>query len=395
MTFYMFSIPRLHEKSFAMGINRIYRIQFSDNFKFFLFLFVVYFISFGCRILHPGYYWDDYTLIGVDPHLIQTYLAKSGRFLFSFFHKYMNMLPSSLDVFLYKFISIVSEFLSILLFYIILDKMKFFSEEDNKIITLFFAVIPAYQARESLVISHYSLSLFLLFFSIYLIISRKSFFSGFIASLCLFISFEIEANILFFLFFAGVISYPYFLSKAKGISMLFKKERWIIPCFIIFAVKVFLRYSIWDTKDEFQDLNAITLSGENIIESLKVTKYFNFIAFPSLDQLFYHGIPFWFWIPLLFCLVVLYLYKFFDVTPVPLRRAFGGIGKGFMLIFISILPFCLVGKLPHNIEWASRYQYLTMAGGSISLYFIIQLFRFPKVIYCLYWFQFETLVKKI
>lgn len=329
----------------------------------------LFLLSFGVRIFHPGIYWDDYTMIGVDPLSVKKHIYETGRPMFSYIHYWI--LKSNHPIFLYKLLSIVGELGAVFFIGKSLLLMSPKRKLDVFIICLFAALVPIYQSRESLVLVQYSLSSLFLYSAIYLLLRYQHKFYSLISFFLLLLAYDIQANILVATSLLCLFGYLDYTHSRKILASLIK-YRIIIASL---ATKTLLILFGFKASGQSQGINQLNLSGLKqfsekalgILEDLtlrapdKVQWDLNFPALIILSLI--AGL-----------IVFFYLNKnynnFESLSPKSSLKFFAA---GTLLIWASVFAFYLVNKPPSFYDWNSRGQFAAFLGSSLVLYSLIQL----------------------
>lgn len=332
---------------------------FQDR-KFLVWLLLVNFLSFGISLLHSGYYWDDWTLVGNNTRTIYDFFISTGRPPLAYLHSLGFALSSS--VLFYK----------VLIFFVHIGTaylMKFFLDclgiapEDSALAALFFAVLPYNQTRESLVISQYMLSLFLLMTGVVLIQkNRGSLVLRVAAYPILWLSFTIEANLLLLpALLAVVICVKEHLSLNSSRKQIFQGfvkflDYLLLPfAYLLFRRFFFRAYGINSGLNDLA-IDNITLLPISFLKALVAGAV---------------RIPYYALVRggLFFLLVVALIYfglrwpKFFyssSTTKTQDKKTTSFHANLFLILsggfacLVTLIPFLMVGKLPHPWDWSSR-----------------------------------------
>ncbi len=326
-------------------------------------LFAIYSLCHGWSLVHPGIYWDDWVLIGIDPELVRDDFFRNGRPFFGLLHEALLHLPFT--IFVYKILIFTGYFIASIQFYKILQKIKYFTEKDALLLCLLFTVLPYNAAQYSIVIIQYVVCLVLFFTALLLWLKNEPKpYHRVIMFICFVLSMYIEA-FLFLLVFL-ILLFEFF--KIKTV----KKNFEIIGAVILF---IFLRYVVHPPQDIYASLNSIQLnrlllSPLYLIQSFKL----NFVAVfsESLSKIIRYStvISALFSLPFIWFIITNYSHiKDIKTDKSILYKTL----LGFALFFCAVFPFIVVGKLPSNLDWQTRSQFLLPIGASLLIYFGIYL----------------------
>ena len=352
--------------------------KLSPDYPFYLFLFFIYFISFGIRIFHEGYYWDDFAYIWSSPNEVMYATQQEARILFSYFHKFV--LLSSDPILLYKSLSVSFEFFSGIFFYFTLQKISLFRKNTNQILSILFLILSIYQSRDSLVLSHYSLSLFTFWAGIYFFSSQavepakafKQVFLLLFASILLFISYGVESALPYSVALVSLIALV--LYKKKKITV----RNFIIPGFIFFIlviIKIIFRFHLFP--GDVVESNPYQHQFDWYLVLKSILRMPTFLAHPfrQVWELSIFSIP-------LFTVVFLLFYYFMknkefvkeiDKKDMPLYFFIG-----FFLILTALFPPWLMGKATTVYDWGSRHQLFYGFGEILILWAFLNLIHKSK-----------------
>ena len=138
-------------------------------------------------------------------------------------------------------------FITGICFYGILEKFALLNEQNRKLATLLFLILPFNSARVTLMVFHYSTAYFFFFFAWYLIITFKSVWIKVLASFLFFISFQMHSLPVFF---ALPILHLVSLGKIRNLRQLLVWVRRNSFLILVSPAYWILRWFFWNTSQQ-------------------------------------------------------------------------------------------------------------------------------------------------
>jgi len=332
---------------------------------FFLLLFVFYTLSFGLVLTNSSYYWDDYTVVKVPAPDVYLSFIDAGRPIFAWMHSHIA--PAKHSFVIYRYSAFILYFLAALMFFLNLKRLKYISNAENIWLTLFFCLLPFNSSRHLLIMLQYTLCLFSLLVGLFLFQQRyKNYTYRVISHLFLVLSFTIEAHI--------VIMYALLALLALEVCLAKKPLKpWLISMADYLAIPVL--YWVWrgiwfSPSGALAGMNNISkrdllLSPLHIWNSVYWSIYIKF-----LNAIKIMADPFYLLTGLLFFALIWSFSKNWHFKN-KARKSLTGIFIGIFLLFAAAFPFVVVGKIPLDYDWNTRYQFLFPFGVSLIVLFSI------------------------
>lgn len=179
----------------------------------FLILFL-YSLSFGLLLVNHGVYWDDWaTIVGRSSDFIQNAVGvQMGNPIGAYILNWVNGFHSYT---LYRLITFLAYGLCGFFVYSILKRVKEIDAEARYLITLFFLIYPANDARVVLVIVVYTLAHFFFYLGWWLVsvnLQNKNILCRLLSLASLFISFSVNSFLFYYLF---VLLYIVYFDRKK------------------------------------------------------------------------------------------------------------------------------------------------------------------------------------
>jgi len=352
-----------------------------------LLIALIYAISNFFLLLNQGIYWDDWLIYNNSYEGINKLFTRSGQTYKGYSHFFLQNV-TNYPALLYHALTFAHGLISIVVFYNILKKFKL---EQNHIfiLTLFFAVSPYYQAKQTMICLGYTIGffLFLLGTLTFLIsISRKIIYLRIISLLSLFLSFALLNSVLV-MWLAFILFYIIYKQKKVEFSFFYLKK--IVHQLLSWLDFVILPFVFWINRHFFfqpvewlaaQGYNQLTLKGLiltpfNVILSVLVNT-FGLVSesFRPIMESQSYGVLF----VLLFTIMyyLFYKLKIFQLD-CNVNKAFLYIGIYFFIA--GIFPYAVVEKNPSFSGFATRGQVFLPMCMSFILLYSISLFRHTKV----------------
>lgn len=352
-----------------------------------LLIALIYAISNIFLLLNQGIYWDDWLLYKISYEGINKEFVRNGSWYLTPIHFFLQNV-TNYPVLLYHALTFALGLISTVVFYNILKKFKL---EQNHIfiLTLFFAVSPYYQAKQTMICLGYTIGffLFLLGTLTFLIsISRKNIYLRIISLLTLFLSFAFLNSVLV-MWLAFILLYIIYKQKKVEFSFFYLKK--IVHQMLAWLDFVILPFVFWINRHFFfqpvewlaaQGYNQLTLKGLiltpfNVILAVLVNT-FGLVSesFRPIMESQSYGVLFVLLLTIMYYLS--YKLKIFQLD-CNVNKAFLYIGIYFFIA--GIFPYAVVEKNPSFSGFATRGQVLLPIGMSFILLYSISLFRHTKV----------------
>ena len=319
---------------------------------------ILYTLSWGWSLLRPNtLYWDDWEIFFDRPKLFFTQLLhQAGRAPWAGLVEPVLIGLGTWAVCIATFIVFFSA--GIFLFGI-LQKLPKFSQNQIRLVTILFLVIPVNHARVAVSIFDYSSSYFLFFLAWLMIVRLKSNLGFVCAWLFLFLSFKTH-SILFFVLLP-LLHYSW-LYRSEHLN--FKKVNFyqIKLALIAFAplLYVTLRNSLWPPSESWVDYQKLSLSGLRT------------------------GL-----LPIILGLVALAFILFRLTKGKPTKFGWVMLVTGFLVTALALLPYfagdlyvgyagrpAYITVFEFRADWRSRHQLLMPLGLALTVVGLNELFKF-------------------
>lgn len=346
-------------------------------------LIIIILTSFLCSfffIINSGLFWDDWTLYNAPSESINKMFKMSGIPIFGYFHN--SILWIAEPILIYKLLAFVSYFIIFILFIRCLLKLDFLTSRDAYLIGIIAISLPFNFVKHILIILPYGISLLLFFIALYLVIHgliNKWYFR--ILSLTLFlISFTTNSLLVFYLIVPIFIIYQIFKEKRsiRINKIVFIENFRYLDFYLLQVLFWVLNKTLFPVTGIYasRNYNAITLGG-----IIKLPLTFMEALDRSFFELFGLFTIFEFIISLFLFIIVLVLIRL--IPGLNSNKGFNGpkesvySGKklillGLLLVFLAILPYALVNKIPAFNDYESRNQLLLPFGTAILIYYLIK-----------------------
>ena len=348
-------------------------------------LFSMYFLSFGIRFFHEGYYWDDFSIIWSNSDEVMLWHLKEARIVSAGFFK---LIHSSFNdpVLVFKLCGIFFEVLSGVFFYLTLSHFSFLKKQTIYLLTGLFLVMPIFQSRDSLTLVQNSLSIVALWSGIYFyvfcmkdsVISLKKITLLTTGSILLFASYVVEATLLFS--FVLYVLFAFMLYQKENIPL---KNFKLSAIFFMatMLVKILFRFILFPVElYELGGVNIISLSPLILWSSITFSPHLILYPFRYIFSLELSVLTF----------TLLLVFGFLSYSFVRLadigkskeeftkNETIFIIGMGVVLVLVGLIPPYLVGKVAYLHEWATRHTYLTSFGLVLLYWQGISLIKWPR-----------------
>lgn len=304
---------------------------------------ILYTLSWGWSLLRPNtLYWDDWAFIYGQPKTyLNQILVDTGL---PPWRAIIDQELIAIGYWTIPLLTFLMFFASGICIFLIIKKIRFFSETQNRFITLLFLLLPVNHSRIALVLFGYTTSYFLFFVAWLLLIRSKKFSSFLIALVLFFWSFMTHS----FLFFYAVPFLHFVVMQYPELKKNLRSPKLPVKIFCLFSLPFFyyiLRAFFWYPKPEWDGYHSITLSG--------LQKGLTFGA-----------------TGLLIIGASIFVVSRFKSA----NKSLLTILVGWLIFAWSLLPYFANGRLPNSIsvfafrsDWGGRHIMLTPLGAALML----------------------------
>lgn len=332
-----------------------------------LLVVILYSLAHGLLLVNTGIYWDDWTIVGVDPQTVLEIFTQTRTPWAGYLHSFLLSLPYGLLI--YRAIVFFSFLFSALLVNAILRTIKSIDRNNRLLIVLFFALFPVNSARVAIINAPYSIT-YLLFFLGFWILTKYVDHGGFIlriASLILFLlSFTTNSLLFLYAIIIGYLAYRHI--SIASIVLLFKKIvlsylDFLAAPVIFWGVKITLMrpYGI------YADYNSISI--KNLVRAFpRSLAVFHTSFLEVIDE----SIRLVVGSPTMTLIFSILLFLFFNRKSLiakdnESKKYVWLMTIGICCFFLAVFPYLSVGKIPKLYTWDSRHQLLVPLGASFML----------------------------
>lgn len=336
--------------------------------KYLFLLFITSFLSFGISILHNGIYWDDFTIIGVNPHGFKTNFIECGRPALGYLHELLTSLPNT--ILSYKIITYVCHLLTSVIFFFGMRQLNILSPSQLFISTALINILPVNQTRDSIVLVQYSITQLLFFLSLYGFIyySKKEKLTILVRLILLImaaLSFTIEANAALWAILFPLVVYL-INGKNFGKSTLNNFDLLVLPFIYISIQMIFLKpYGGCPGNNAISIANVFLIPKgflQGIASIFFQTPLWPYRRLHNLDDLICL-------LPGLLCLGLFIINKNFwlsNTKTIDKVKFSSKFLLSAVLIFVAgVAPYVMAGKPPKYYDWFGRSQSHLIIGATL------------------------------
>jgi len=335
--------------------------------KDFFLLFGVYFFSNLLLLLNTdGIYWDDWAMYYQDEATFLSFMQQIQHGIKGDFAWYLLHLGNG--IFSFRLFVVCSIFLMGMAVYYILSAIKELTHQDVFYITMFFLLVPINVAKvsNSVVPFLFPILLFYSGFALFVYFLKKRWLWLRLTILALFaLSFSTNSILVFYF---SIFLYAYYFHfgfdvKAciRNAFVLLKKylDFFILPfAFFIYKSLYLKPYGLYEGYNHISANSA--LKGVGILFKSVYTSLYDVVLQSAVYGLYA--------LPLFFIVLYLLRHKSFSLlSSVAYVKWFFMVG--FLLFFLSVFPYAMVGKSGGLEGWSSRFQMLNGLGIAFILYF--------------------------
>lgn len=325
------------------------KLDSDGRFNYYYKLFFIYLLSHGGIFIIPNaIFWDDWCIFNVNKENILDIFNQAGSMFNLGGH--LHSILSPIGPWIYKYLTFVIMFAAGLTLDKILIRNNKFNKSERFLVVLFFLILPFNTARVTAICFPYTVC-YLLFFLGWLVFDKKRILS----LLLFFLSFNTNSLLVFYIipFLESFLRSSNWKFNIKILTLFsLRKFDFLIIPFIYFGVKMcfFKPYGSYLHYNEIHDIIGVIKAPIKFF--IEITQVSTSIFFTIL-------------------LSILFL-KFFRILelypqPVSRRNAFTISIIGFLLLYIGIFPYSVVGCYPSFFEWTSRHQLLLPLGFSVLI----------------------------
>lgn len=335
-------------------------------------LLTIFYTFAYCLILfNRGLYWDDWTLFNQTNESIMSQFKQSAMVPTGWIHIFLLNIIGKTGI--YKIGTFFLFLFSGYLFYFIagdIDELK----ASKFLLAVLFSIMPVNFVRISMSVFNYTIYYLLFFVATWILIKTRKKSSNSVWSDCFvvtlyFISFYAQSLLGLYML---VLVYLYLTANVNFIKFIGKN---ILPIVLPIAFLIFKLFYI-KPYGLYQGYNEISLeSFVNLPITISKSLYYSVIDIFSIAG---RGIAQQFGF---FLLIFIFVYLLLKVCKREVGFDFLLSTKkiliwGFGLLFVSVLPYCLAGKIGSSYQYDSRHQLLLPLG--LSLIFWVLLFQVSK-----------------
>lgn len=349
---------------FIYGIILKKLTQFSDYH--YSIITLVYIASWFLITLNFGsLYWDDWTLYGQDSRAVIKTFSEAGAMFTGRVH--LTLLGVGDSIWPYRLLTFSSYLIVSYSIYWLALQLSFLSKSSALFLALIVAVYPLNHARIALINtpSAYSLMLFQIGFVLCVVASvRKSYLVRISSLALLFISFETMSLLVFYFLPISYLLYferdRFIKSPAPVISFtrwLTTKIDYLLLPFIFLGIKTIA----FKPAGMYENYNSVGMDG--VIAALGNTiPVITTVFVPLIDEVSEYYIV----------AMVLVITPFLFTKPSQILVSFKlsnviFVLLGVLVLYLSIFPYVVVGKIPYFYDWSGRFYLLAPIGAAMLL----------------------------
>ncbi len=341
--------------------------KYSDSFV----IIFIYTFAFFSILLNNGLFWDGWVINNSSTDQLIQMFKDNGNYWYGYI---FALIKSSGElVLLSRIITFLSYLFVGLFFYQILKKFTFDLSRYSLIITLYFITFPVNFARITVMNTPYAICLMLFVLAYYLALkNKKNLIEIFLTYFFLFISLFMSS----LLFLIPVLLAHKFLYYQYSVSYKEIRDFLISNIFLIIIplTYIVIKLLFLDSGGMYEDsnYNQITLNRIAALPLRFIYGFYSSIIVPMTLSINYAASN------LLIVLIVLFIINkvkifhsdMFDDRKININFKMLFFSS-FVLLFLGMFAYLLVGKTPSLINWNSRHQILLPVGASIFLFSII------------------------
>lgn len=363
------------------------------------FIILIYFFANILMVMNQGVYWDDWVLYNTSEAAIKKQFYGNGLFYLSYLHIFLNGFKN--PVMVYNTLTFIFELVTIFSIY---QSLKMINLKKDFIgwFILFFAVLPFFSAKNTMICLPYILHLSFFYVGFYIMIQSKiskSIILRILSLIFFFISFPINSLIPFYvlpLIISFFVDKGFNLLQFKDIIKNNKKDffnfaiknidYYLLPCiFYLFKKKFFTTTGLYQQNgyNDF-DLKELLIS---CVQVFKVFKTSLLALFKKIQVLFaspLHLILF----GIIFLVIVIFIryssFKKVKFETLPKEYYIHILTLGIITFLLGAFPYIVVNKTPSFGGYETRHQLLLNPGASliiVGITFIIVNRKFVNYIF--------------
>jgi hypothetical protein len=354
-------------------------------------IIVAFIVSNFLLLINQGVFWDDWELYNNSRENLVQFFARNGVSYVGDIHFFLQNVTGHPAI-LYHSMSFLFGFLSIAIFYKILEK---FNIESNTIfiLTLLFAVMPYNQAKQTMICMFYSFGFFLFLIGVLFFINsiqKRNIILRLVSFPIIILSFNLLGSALV-VWLSFILLYSIYLQPIIEFKIAFFKK--VFRQLFLWLDFVLLPFVYWIIQNVLihptgvlaeQHYNEPSIKGFLLapinIFFVFITNIFGLFAEAvspmGESKIFVIG----------FVVIIGFIYYFFYkqkhfVSKIKSNRYF--LFTGVYFFIAGVFPYVVVGKYPDFSGFATRAQIFLPIGVSLILLYIISLMeniKYQKII---------------
>lgn len=324
----------------------------------------MYSVSFFLLLTNVGIFWDDWVLHGMSPVIILDRFQQAGGPWGGYFHNTLLTIGNGISS--YRIITFASFFFSAVFLYFVLYTIREISRFERLLIVLYFAILPVNSARIALINTPYAICHLLFWLGFFLLtryLMKGKVYIRIIALISILFSFNTQSLLVYYVV---ALSYIVYWELSHGAL-----RRHLIKKLLGYFDFIILPFVFWVIKSIFFSPHALYQGYNKIsLKQLAITPILSLISINSsfvelFDQYLKNVSPTLAIITagiLNILIIKKYRSKLNEYSHIFLLI-------GALLFLLALFPYNAVGRIPSQVDWASRYQLLIPLGISFILVF--------------------------
>lgn len=349
-------------------INNRFLILVSSLFAIYLLANITYLLNFD------GVFWDDWVVFNQEDLTLALLFSQLQNTI----HGYFLILLSEIGngVYGFRLAFFVMYFISGLMIIAILNTVPLFRGHSAYLIGLFYLISPIFYTKVAISIIPFYFSVFIFFVAWYWLsrsIDGLNWKSRVGILLLFFVSFTTSSLLVFYVFVLSYMFYKQNLENYDKDTHLFYK----VECFVRNNIEFFLLPIIFFIFKSMYLIPNGLYAGYNQVKFENIYLFLSNIV-TSLDLVIWEPLEraiISFWGIGLAVAVLVFVFGLYRRSRAIVNVRLGSFTSAFVIIVIgligiwlAVIPYYMVGKIPISSGWDSRFQLLTVLPVSLFLY---------------------------
>ena len=339
---------------------------------------VLMLISYFPMLFNNGVYWDDWVLYNSSFEQLKSHFYGNGIWHWTYMHNFLLTIGGEYSPLLYHILSFFLFYLGFVFLTLIIRSLNIRNKNLLYVASLGILVLPFFDAKTTMICFPYTIHTTLFLAATYLLlisIQTKKVGLRIFSLVLFFFSFHVQSLVVFYVFplllvvffsefktdHTNYLSISYYFSKIKS-----QLDFFFLPVLFFVYKHFFLQPSGLYAEIGYNEITLIGLLKAPFMTLIFIAYQFYGILIEIKEKVFSDLFGVVFFLCLGFILFIV-IKKFFrlNISVLENREKLFLFLTGFILLFLAIFPYAVVGKMPSFMGYATRHQVLIPFGFSL------------------------------